>query len=83
MNDNGLAAPFASRPDDDAILHDMLRLRRRFDPLLADADAKLEPEAELELRALARIHDLDEALSPAELWRALRLLLAPPMAAAA
>jgi hypothetical protein len=83
MNDNGWAAPFLGRADDEAILHDMLRLRRRFDPLLEDGATTLEPEAERELRALARIHDLDEALSPAELWRTLRLLLAPPMPAAA
>jgi hypothetical protein len=69
--------------DPEAVSHDMLRLRLRFDPLLADASAPLDPAAEQELRVLARIHDLDEALSPAELWRTLRLLLSPPMAAAA
>lgn len=83
MTDVLQAKRAARLSDPEAMMHDMLRLRLRFDPLLADPSTTLDPEAEVELKVLARIHDLDEALSPAELWRTLRLLLSPPLAAAA
>lgn len=67
---------------EDAVVSDLLRLRRRFDPLLADAGLPLDPDAARELETLARIHDLDDAIPPAELWRALRLMLSPPLATA-
>lgn len=68
--------------DDEARAGDLTRLRHRFDPLLEDPGRPLDPDARRELDTLARIHDLDPCLSPAETWRTLRLLLAPPAARA-
>lgn len=83
MYDGGLAVELDDRSwTDDAVASDLLRLRRRFDPLLSDPRLPLDPDAARELETLARIHDLDEAIAPAELWRALRLMLAPSIATA-
>jgi len=60
---------------DEAVARDFARLCVRFDGLLGEGGIRLDREATSELKTLARIHDLNDALPPPTLWRALRAIL--------
>lgn len=61
------------------IARDLSLLCGQFDHLLAAPDAELSTEAETELRAMAKIYDLDAAAPPAQIWARLRGVLVKQM----
>ncbi len=61
--------------DDEAVGEEVARMCDRFDPLLQSGAAEVGPAAVDELRTMARIYDLDDGGTPAEVWRALRPVL--------
>jgi CheY-like chemotaxis protein len=61
------------------IARDLSLLCGQFDHLLSAPEAELSTEAETELRAMAKIYDLDAAAPPAQIWTRLRGVLVKQM----
>jgi len=55
--------------------HSLQKLCGQFDHLLSAPEAELSVEAETELRAMAKIFDLDASAPPAQIWTRLRGVL--------
>lgn len=75
MFDGDITTAEREAQDRQALADSLARLFQRFDPLLAEG-ASLTPDQDRELRAMAAIFDLEAQGSSADVWRALRPVLA-------